>query len=409
MFGKKINNALLCLDLGTASVKSGVFEDENGQIKLKGFSSVPQEKGNIQSGNIIYLEKILRNVKESVKKSENSAKMSPQNLVIGLSGEMVKGMSVKLQYARANADKRITAQELKTIIYELQWQAFDIIREQISDEMSIPEIDLKLVNASIVSIRVDSEDVDDPRGMPGELIEMEIFNCFASIQHFGQIQNIAVELPYHQLKGIFIQSFAICHSLALRNPLESSVVIDIGAGTTDICVLLDGKIVGNRSFAFGGNSLSKRISHDLSTSFEEAEMIKFNYADNTLDNQSKKVVHEVLQSDIEIWISSLEFCLKELPLKSLPEKFLLCGLSSLLEEFSTAILGHDWKQHFPMANDIQVRHIEYSDIVPGDFSSEQLNPEFIPLVAVAYATFDLLYNNQSIEAILNAIIADKGV
>jgi cell division protein FtsA len=396
--------SLLCVDIGTSSVKSCVFAEQEEQLVLKGQSHMEQSPENIQSGNIIQLGQVINAVQETVRKSENMARLSPHHVVFGVSGELVKGQTIALEHERTDASSRMDAQELKTIIYKLQWQAFEEIRRQISDEMSIPEMELKLMNASIISIRVDGEAVQDPRGYTGSIVKMEIFNCFAPLQHFGQLQSVAVELPYHELKGVFIQSFAVCHALGLKNALESAIVIDIGAGTTDICVMSNGKIIGNRSFGLGGNSLTKRISYELSTSFSEAEQIKMGYCSETLERRSQKVIEEALEPDVEIWLSSLEFSLKELPIKKLPEKILLCGKASAMREFQTALEKHDWTHHFPIDKGMQVRQLDYSDILDGNFDPEAFDLEYLPLIAVAYTADDLLYNNSSVEGILNAVI-----
>lgn len=398
------NASLLCVDIGTSSIKSCVFKEEEEQFTLKGQAHVGQAPENIQSGTIIQLSQVINAVQECVKRSENMARISPQHLVFGVSGELVKGQTISLEYERNNPQERIDAQELKTIIYQLQWQAFEEIRHAISDEMSIPEMDLKLMNASIISIKVDGEDVQDPRGHTGESVQMEIFNCFAPLQHYGQLQSLAVELPLHELKGVFIQSFAVCHALSLKNALESAMVIDIGAGTTDVCVMSSGKIIGNRSFGLGGNSLTKRISYELSTSFQEAESIKMGYCAQSLEKRSQSVIEEALEPDIDIWLSSLEFSLNELPIKKLPEKILLCGKASEMKEFQVALEKHDWPAHFPMEKPIQVRQLRYGDILTGDVEEEDFELEYLPLIAVAYTAHDLLYNNSSVEGILNAVL-----
>jgi len=403
------HRSLLCLDIGTASINASVFEEQDDELQLKGVSLVNQQRDNIQAGNVINLAQTIECVQEAVRQAENKAKISSKDLIIGLSGELVKGTTLTLTKNRETPEKAITGQELRSILYELQWEAFDQIRGDVAEELSLNEIELKLINASVISIKIDGVEVTDPTDMNGEKIQMEIFNCFAPIEHFGHIQNIAVELPYHELKGVFIQSFAICHSLSLQDALASCIVIDIGAGTTDICVMIDGHIIGNRSFALAGNTLTKRIAFQLSTSLEESEWIKINYSTDSLERRSQRVISEALQSDIDIWLSSLEFALNELPIKKLPTQFLLCGKGSLLPEFRHAIKDHDWEHHFPFEGEIEVRQLDYSDLLSGDFDPDQFAPEFLPLVAVANTASDLLYNNSSIDQILNSIIADKGL
>jgi cell division protein FtsA len=400
---------LLCLDIGTSSVKACVFHEEKDELQLKGMGIVAQERGNVEGGSIVDLSRTVEKVQAAVRLAENKAKIHPKNLVLGVSGELIKGITMHLEYKREHPNKRITAQELKTILYELQWHAFEEIRQKISDELSIPLIELKLINASVVSVQVDGEDINDPKGMTGKVVSMDLYNCFSPLQHFGQLQSITVELPYHEFKGVFIQSFAICHSLTLRNTLESALVIDIGAGTTDLCLVEDGKIIGNRSFSLAGTSLTKRISYELSTSFDDAEAVKINYVEDQLEKKSHQAVEEALKPDFDIWLSSLEFSLKELPFQKLPRKILLCGLSSRMSEFEQILKDHDWTNHFPVSGSVHVRQLQYHDILEGEFDDSQFDIQFLPLMGVANTAFDLLFNNSSLDAILNTIIADKGI
>ena len=58
---------------------------------------------------------------------------------------------------------------------------------------------------------------------------------------------------------------------------------------------------------------------------------------------------------------------------------------------------------------MEVRQLDYHDILRGDFLDNSLDREFLPMVAVANTAYDLLYNNDSVESILNSVIADKEV
>lgn len=409
MFSNDDKTNVLCLDIGTSRINACVFQEVNHELQLKGVSVVPQAHGSLHNGAIVNISETLAAVQEAVKQAENKAKVSAKDLIIGLSGELAKGMTIKLTSVRSEPEQEIDQQEIKSLLHELQWQAFDTIRSSISEELSISEIELKLVNASVVSIQVDGERVIDPIGMKGKQIQLDIFNCFAPVQHFGQIQNIAVELPLHDLKGVFVQGFAVCHALALNDPFADAVIIDIGAGTTDICVISEGKILGNRSFALAGNSITKRIGYALSTSFDEAEQVKLGYSHETLERRSMMIIREAINDDIDIWLSSLEFSLKELPLKNLPHTFLISGNGAKLPEFKAALKDHPWVNMFPMTGSVEVRELDYSDLISGDFNPDQFDPDFIPSVAVATTASDLLYNHSTLDSMLATIIADKGV
>lgn len=401
------DQSLLCIDLGTASIKACVAVLQEGQWSLKGYSATEHPYGAIHAGKIVNLAETLQRIQEAVKKAENMAKCSPRDMVLAFSGEMVRGMVITLPFLRDKPEKRIDAQELKTILYQLQWQAFDEIRRHIADDLSIAEVELKLLNTSVTTLRIDGEEVPDLKGMNGRRVEVEIFHCFAPLPLFGQIHTMAVELPYHTLKGVFIDSFALGHCLTLCNALASAIIIDMGAGVTDICVVVDGKIIGNRSFSLGGNTLTKRISHELSTSFAEAEAIKIKYAEGELEKRSHKIIGEALKPDIHIWMSSVEFSLKELPLKTLPQTILLCGQASQLQEVSQVLEDFDWKLHFPFSGKIQVRALDAGDILKNTSTPFSFDSEYLPLVAVANTAYDLLYRHASLEEILSSFVTDK--
>lgn len=398
---------LLCLDIGTASVKACVAKSDETQVSIIGTSLIPQAHGNVQGGTIIHLASTIELVQEAVKRAENMAKVSAQDFVLGLSSEMVKGMTVRLPYHRTKPDRPIDDQELKSMIYELHWQAFDLIRKNLADELCIAEADLKLLNASVVGIRVENVLCADPRGLMGELVEMEIFHSFSPVQHFGNIQTLAVELPFHQLKGVFIESFSVAHCLSLKDPEISAVVIDIGAGVTDVSVVHRGRVMGNRSFSMGGNSITKRISHELSTSFQEAESIKIGYSEDNLDKKSIQIIREAIAPDIDLWITSLNFSLKEMPMKMLPSQFLLCGKGSLLREFSEILKDFPWKSHYPLEDDVSVRSLQYADLMMTDIPADEYDMGFFPLIAVARTAFDLMIDSNVVENMLSAIIGEK--
>ncbi|GEM_PF-5224512 len=402
------DESLLCIDLGTSSVKSCVFlRRSDGSLDLRGYHSLVQERGNLQGGAVIQLARTIRCVQECVKKAENMARISPQQLVLGVSGEVVRGMSSSLSFERPRAEKPIEDQEQKTIIYELAWQAFDVARKTLADELSIEESDLKLLNTSIVKAGIDGKSCSELLGETGKKVDLDIFTCFSPLQHFGHLHTITAELGIRTLLGVFINSFAITSSLLRQKNIREALVIDVGGGTTNIGVIMDGKIIGTRSFALGGDTFTKRISHELSTSFEEAEDIKISYSQGSLEKKSNKVIEEALSSDLEIFLSSLLFSLKEFQVKKIPNKIFLCGEGSELMHLDRLLTSHPWTKHFPCDGEMQVAHLDYQDILPHESLSNAFEKSYLPIVGVAATAYDLLLSHNSFEEILKGVMGDK--
>jgi cell division protein FtsA len=402
--GQKVTDAILALDVGTASVKAGVLaEQENEDLDLRGVGTAEQQFGNIQNGSIVDLARVVENVQLAIRQAENTARLHPRKLVIGISGELVKGMTKRLSYPpREHADRRIDSSEIKTILHELQWEAYDMIRRELSEELSVATTDLRLVNASVVGMRVDGEPVMDLRGQSGKVVELDIYNSFAPTIHFGNLQAIAAELPAYHLKGIFVHSFALSHTLLHLKEETDFLMIDVGAGTTDIAVVSGGQLLGTKSFALGGNTFTKRLAYDLGISPHEAETVKLKYSVDEIDKRSVKLVRDVLETDMDTWLMGLQFALQEMNLPRLPEKIYLCGRSSLLPEVNQFLTTTDWFENFPHEVSPKVRHLDFTDFL---HSKHDEGLDYLPVFAISYTAYQLLNQNSFMEKALENIIA----
>ena len=68
------------------------------------------------------------------------------------------------------------------------------------------EIDVKLVNAAIVDVRIDGYKVTNPLGFQGKEIQIGVFNAFAPIVHLGALQTIAENLDLDLISIIRVRT-----------------------------------------------------------------------------------------------------------------------------------------------------------------------------------------------------------
>lgn len=398
-------DSYLALDIGTSSVKSAVLADIDHELLLKGVGMAMQQEGNMQNGSIIDLARVVENAQLAIRQAENMARITPKKLVIGISGELVKGMTLTLRYPpREYADKRVDSNEIKTMIHELQLQAVERVRRMLSDELSLSEVDLRLINASVVGMRMDGDTVSDLRGLTGKMVEFDIYNAFAPTFHFGNLQAIAAELPMYDLKGVFVHSFALAHSLSLLSEGVNALIIDIGSGTTDIAVVSNGTLQGTKSFALGGQTFTKRIAFDLGISLTEAETVKLHYCEGALDRKSSKVIGEVLQTDLETWLMGLQLSLHELNISQLPTTLYLCGKSSGIPELKPLLEQTGWYQNFPHDKSPVVHSLQLTDFSPSMLGNEMDALDFLPAFAISHTAYHLLNQNTFVEGVLNNVI-----
>ena len=351
----KRKSYILALDIGTDKVKVLVTEIVGNQGRILGVGRKRQRLGDMQSGTVTDIANVIDNCHEAIEAAEKMAGLRADQLIMGIAGELVKGATTTISYTRRESAHKIDFDELKNIIHKVQWKAFEQVRTQLAYETGYNEIDIKLVNAAIVDVRIDGYKVSNPIGFQGKEVTLSIFNAFAPLVHFGALQTIAAELNL-DLLAITVEPYAVARSMAFEDGGDfNAIFIDIGGGTTDIAVVKDGGVIGTKMFTLGGRTFTKRLSQSLNVSFNEAEEIKLAYAADRLERQSHKIVQEAMKSDAEVWLSGIALTLGEFyDLDMLPSKILLCGGGSHLPEIKQALDSKKWHRDLSFARRPQV-------------------------------------------------------
>lgn len=333
----------LALDVGTDVVKALVCESEGGKGRILGVGRKQQKIGDMQSGVVTDIASVIANCHTAIREAEKMAGVRAKKMILGISGELVKGATTTTSYIRRDANQKIDLAELKNIVHKVQWRAFDSVRSQLAHETGYNEIDVKLVNAAIVDTRIDGYKVSNPIGFQGKEVTLSIFNAFAPLVHYGALQTIAAEID-RELLAIAAEPYALTQAVdAEEGGRFGAIFIDVGAGITDIAVVRDGRLEGTKMFTLGGRMFSKRLSQTLNISFAEAEDIKISYSDDKLERQSHRIVREALKSDAEVWLSGVVLTLEEFEnIDVLPSKILLSGGGSQLPEIREALESREW-------------------------------------------------------------------
>lgn len=333
----------LALDIGTEFVKALVCEAQGKTALVYGVGRQRQKLGDMQSGTVMDIGGVIENCKKAIDEATRQANGWPNEVIMGIAGELVKGMTTRTAYVRKEPSAKIDLGELKNIIHKVQWKSFEETRSQLAYETGYNEIDIKLVNAAIVDVRIDGYKVTNPIGFQGKEVQISIFNAFAPLVHFGALQTIAAELDLNLL-SITAEPYAVARCLENDEADSlSAVFIDIGGGTTDIAVVRNGSLEGTKMFTIGGRTFSKRLASTLNISFQEAEEIKLAYAAGKMERQSEKIVREAMESDAEIWLAGVGFTLSEFHnVDIMPAKILLCGGGCHLPEIKSALETKGW-------------------------------------------------------------------
>lgn len=409
IFSKSNSDTYLALDIGTEVIKSLVFQVDKESKKgiVLGVGKQFQKKGNMQSGAVSNIAGVIETCNEAIGKAlENSGTKKVKKAIVGIAGELVKGTTTTVHYERADHESRIDFPELKSIIQKVQAKAFERIKEQIAWETGQDDIDVKLINAAIVDVRIDGYQVSNPIGFQGKDVSIGIFNAYAPMIHLGALQTIADELKI-DLLSIAAEPYAVARSVDYDDALDfSAIFIDIGGGTTDIAVVRNGGLEGTKMFAFGGRAFTKRLVQDLRISIEEAEELKIKYAEGKLGSDVSAKIENILADDCNVWLGGVELSLAEFAeYDVLPSRILLCGGGSALPGIKKVLTSQEWVKNLPFAKMPIVSYLQPQDVANLiDKTGKLTNPQDVTPMGLANLILDVSVEEKVMANILRRVM-----
>ena len=246
------------IDVGTTKVCTlvGRVEDEK-TIRILGVGIEPSE--GIKKGMIVDLAAASRAITRSVEKAEHTSGLEITTALVSLAGAHVS--SVNSRGATGIPNGIIDAMDVARAFEQAQ-------------AVAIPH-DREIVHVVQRGFTVDGQSgVRIPIGMHGFKLEVEthiITAAAATVDNLRQCVSAA---------GVDIQQFVL-------NPLASGEVVlteeerqmgvavcDIGGGTTDLAIYVDGDVWHTMVLAVGGNHITQDIAHGLRLPVAQAEDVK---------------------------------------------------------------------------------------------------------------------------------------
>ena len=361
---KEDRDLIVGLDIGTEVVKALIAEINNDTLEIIGVGRKQQEMGDMHMGAIADIAGVVANCEAALSQAEDQAGVQGKRVVIGIAGELVKGVTNTIRYRRPQPNKTLDVAEMEFIIEKVQERAQTKAQAQIALETGNEDVEVKLVNSALVSIHIDGYKVSNPIGFQGRDVAVQIYTAFASMVHIGALEKVADELAL-DLVAVAAEPFAVSRSV-LGSDTDSNftaILADIGGGTTDIAVVNDGGVEGTKMFGIGGRSFTRTIATDLDLSFKDAEKLKVNLDTNEVKPTVKKRVDAAIDKTLDVWLSGVELALGEFDnVDYLPNRILLCGGGANLKKIAEALKEKRWQDELPFTKKPVVQYIKPSDV-----------------------------------------------
>src|SRR5260221_1223222 len=135
------------------------------------------------------------------------------------------------------------------MISSAQQKLLKIAKERIAAETGYQNIEVRLTNAAVISVRIDGQTVINPIGFRGRHFTLTLFSAFAPLMQLGALETVAQGLDL-TLVTVVAEPYALARCLSTNAGHDSGAIfIDIGGGTTNIALVRPAGIQEKRMFS----------------------------------------------------------------------------------------------------------------------------------------------------------------
>lgn len=249
------------LDIGTTKVCALVAKlDDNDRIRILGVGVEPSR--GIKKGAVVDLAAATQAITRAIDKAERTSGMEIHSVLVSLSGSEITSQNSRGVVGIAG---RVIEEN-------------DVVRAmEAAQAVSIPH-NREIIHVIQRNFTVDGQEgVRTPVGMHGYRLEVEAHIISAANSTVENLRQCIAEA------GLEVTQFVL-------NPLASAevvlteterdmgaIVCDLGGGTTDLAIFIDGDVWHTAVLNVGGNHITSDIAHGLRLPIEQAERIKMQH------------------------------------------------------------------------------------------------------------------------------------
>ena len=259
----KDNGVIVGLDIGTTKVCAIVAEKNgDGVVDVIGLGHSPSR--GLRKGVVVNIEATVDSIRRAVEDAELMAGVEIRSAFVGIAGGHIKGINSRGVIAISGKNREVTRQDIERVIDAAKAVALPVDREVIHVLPQEFMID-------------DQGGIREPLGMSGIRLEAEVHIVTGAVASAQNIIKCANKAGL-EVRDIVLQQLA--SSEATLTPEEKElgcILVDIGGGTTDVAVFVEGSVYHTAVLAVGGDLLTNDIAIGLRTPHPEAESLKRKY------------------------------------------------------------------------------------------------------------------------------------
>ncbi|MEW6776630.1 MAG: cell division protein FtsA [Bdellovibrionota bacterium] len=245
------------LDIGTTKTCAVVGEVMGGGVDIIGIGSHPSR--GMRKGVVVNIDATVESIRSAIEEAELMAGVDIQTVYAGIAGSHIQGFNSKGVIAIKN--KEVGERDIRRVV--------DTARA-----VAIPQ-DREVIHILPQEFIIDDQDgVREPIGMSGVRLEARVHIVTGAA---SSAQNIIKSCNRVGLsvEDIVLEQLASAEAVLQSDERELGVaLVDIGGGTSDLAIFVNGALRYTAILPVGGSHLTGDIAMGLRTPMAEAERIK---------------------------------------------------------------------------------------------------------------------------------------
>jgi cell division protein FtsA len=299
------------LDIGTSMVRAVVgMLDQSGNGKLSVIGHGSAVNMGTRKGVVVHVDDVAEAIVQAVTEAERISGVHLTDATVNVNGSHVAGLNSKGVIAVSGADREIGSDDRMRV-------------EEAATVVQLPP-NREILQFFAKNYSLDGQhNIKDPVGMQGIRLEVDAHLVTAATPNVRNLDLALSKAEIHPSNHT-ISSLASAEAVMSRQQKEAgTLLLDIGAGTTNLIVVEDGEVQHVAVLPIGGLHITHDLAIGLKTDLDIAEQVKLDHGQlNPLKKTSVTVtigsahhtfsaddVHMIIEARVE---ELLEYVDKEL-------------------------------------------------------------------------------------------------
>ncbi|OGH19682.1 MAG: cell division protein FtsA [Candidatus Levybacteria bacterium RIFCSPHIGHO2_01_FULL_40_15b] len=248
------------IDIGSSKIATIIGQIQEEGINILGVSEILSR--GIRKGQIVDIEEAASSINASLDAAERMAGYSVDRVFVSLSGVHILSQNSKGIVAISAPSGEIGPQDVQRVL-------------EAAGAISTPST-TTILHVLPKTFTVDGEaGIKDPVGMTGVRLEVETHIITANSVSVKNIQRVLEQEAGVGVSQVVFSGLASALSVLTDTERELGVIlIDVGAGVTNICIYIDGALSYSSVIPIGARHITNDLAIGLRISLESAEKIK---------------------------------------------------------------------------------------------------------------------------------------